>query len=254
MTEKGCLSCTKPQKLLDLLRDRGKLSQRKARLFAVAMCRQVWPLLTDERSRRAVEVAERHADGLADDEELFEAGHAARVAYSHIRNSPVASRGWSSQPIFIALAAAEAAITEREAVTKLSGWKVSVEEVLRGYAAGYAANVVHQYVSLATAGERESGAADLLRDIFGPWPFRAKPVIAEHVLAWDSGCVVKLATAIYEERSLPEGTLDSVRLRVLADALEEAGVTGPDILGHLRQQGGVHVRGCWPVDLLTGRT
>jgi hypothetical protein len=71
---------------------------------------------------------------------------------------------------------------------------------------------------------------------------------------WNDGCIVKLATAIYEERSLPEGHLDILRLGVLADAMEEAGVTDPDILGHLRQQGTVHVRGCFVVDLILGRS
>jgi hypothetical protein len=65
---------------------------------------------------------------------------------------------------------------------------------------------------------------------------------------------VRLATAIYEERSLPEGTLDGLRLGVLADALEEAGVRDQEILGHLRQQGAVHVRGCSVIDLLLGKT
>ena len=42
------------------------------------------------------------------------------------------------------------------------------------------------------------------------------------------------------------------RLPVLADALEEAGCTTEAILSHCRQPG-EHVRGCWVVDLLTGR-
>ena len=41
-------------------------------------------------------------------------------------------------------------------------------------------------------------------------------------------------------------------LRVLADALEEAGCTDADLLAHCRSGGG-HLRGCWAVDLLLGK-
>jgi hypothetical protein len=96
----------------------------------------------------------------------------------------------------------------------------------------------------------EAIQCDLLRDIFGN-PFR--PVmISPAVLAWHDGLVVRLAQAAYEERHLPAGTLDSGRLAVLADALEEASCTSEDILGHLRGPG-PHMRGCWPVDLVLGK-
>jgi hypothetical protein len=73
-------------------------------------------------------------------------------------------------------------------------------------------------------------------------PFR--PVSIDPTwLAWQGGTVPKLARAIYEERAFD-------RLPVLADALLEAGCDAADILGHLRQQGAVHVRGCWCLDLL----
>jgi hypothetical protein len=39
---------------------------------------------------------------------------------------------------------------------------------------------------------------------------------------------------------------------ILADALEEAGCDNADILAHCREPG-VHVRGCWVVDLIPAR-
>src|SRR5262249_28116970 len=89
---------------------------------------------------------------------------------------------------------------------------------------------------------REEGQAQaaLVRDIFGN-PFR--PVALDR--SWLSGngaAVVELAQAIYDERAFEQ-------LPALADALEEAGCTDPQILQHCRETGG-HVLGCWAVDLL----
>ena len=53
---------------------------RFARLYACWCVRRVWHLLTDERSRRAVEIAERYATGGATAAELDAAGEAARAA------------------------------------------------------------------------------------------------------------------------------------------------------------------------------
>jgi hypothetical protein len=50
------------------------------RLFAVWCGRQVEHLMADERSKEALNVAERHANGLATDEELAAAGAAAWAA------------------------------------------------------------------------------------------------------------------------------------------------------------------------------
>jgi len=129
--------------------------------------------------------------------------------------------------------------------------------------------------------------AALLREVFGnPWrqsvvPFQWVPK------DWLTPTVLSLAQAAYEER-LPDGTLDPVRLAVLADALEEAGCVGdspcrrcggrgeirsghpmswPDcgacggtgrvpvhpLLAHLREPG-PHVRGCWALDIVLGES
>jgi hypothetical protein len=90
--------------------------------------------------------------------------------------------------------------------------------------------------------------AKVLRDIFDN-PFRPVSVSP----AWQTAEVVALAEAAYDGRELPAGTLDLARLAVLADALEEAGCDQADLLGHLRGPG-PHVRGCWAVDLILGKS
>jgi hypothetical protein len=68
MTEAEWAVCEDPEKMLGFLR--GRASERKLRLYVAGCCRRIWHLLIDDRCRRAVEVAELHADGLADDDEL----------------------------------------------------------------------------------------------------------------------------------------------------------------------------------------
>jgi hypothetical protein len=92
------------------------------------------------------------------------------------------------------------------------------------------------HVSLATQ-------ASLIREIFGN-PLRGA-AIQPSWLDWNGGAVVRIAQGIDAERAFD-------RLPVLADALEEAGCTDPAILSHCRGPG-PHVRGCWVLDLLTGR-
>jgi hypothetical protein len=55
-----------------------------------------------------------------------------------------------------------------------------------------------------------------------------------------------LAQTIYDERAFD-------RLPVLADALEDVGCTDEVIIRHLRGPG-PHVKGCWAVDLLLGKS
>ena len=50
-----------------------------------------------------------------------------------------------------------------------------------------------------------------------------------------------------------DGTLDRARLAVLSDALEEVGCTDTALLSHLRSPG-PHVRGCWALDLVLGKS
>ena len=81
----------------------------------------------------------------------------------------------------------------------------------------------------------------MLRCLFGN-PFR--PVAVDP--GWLTSDVVALADGVYAERAFD-------RLPILADALQDAGCGNEDVLTHCRSEG-PHVRGCWVVDLLLGKT
>jgi hypothetical protein len=44
------------------------------------------------------------------------------------------------------------------------------------------------------------------------------------------------------------------RMPILADALQDAGCDNEDVLSHGRAEKATHVRGCWVVDLILGKT
>ncbi len=82
--------------------------------------------------------------------------------------------------------------------------------------------------------------AAFLRDIFGN-PFRPPVAFAPE---WRTDTAVSLAKQMYESREFSA-------MPILADALQDAGCDNEDILDHCRQPG-IHVRGCWVVDLVLG--
>jgi hypothetical protein len=222
MTESEWLECTDPQEMLAFLK--GKASDRKLRLFAVACCRRVWHLLTDERSRCLVEKVEQHADGSASvydvtnacdiHENAFAAydfkapGYAAMFAFSHFKQT-----AW------------EAA----EAIGRAAWWDSLPAD-----------DPIIAVVESASRNAEVEAQCQMLRCIFGN-PFR--PVAFDP--AWRTSSVVALAQSVYDDRAFDH-------LPILAEALEEAGCHDADVLGHLRQ-GGEHVRGCWPLDLILGK-
>ena len=92
--------------------------------------------------------------------------------------------------------------------------------------------------------QNDADLAVLLFDIFGN-PFR--PVAVDPGwLIWHGGLLVSIAQRMYDGRDFSD-------MPVLADGLEEAGCQDQDILGHCRS-GGEHVRGCWVIDAILGRS
>jgi hypothetical protein len=211
-----------PRLLLMYPGDQGSL--RKGRLFACACCRHVWSYLTDPRSREAVEVAERFAEGLASRAELK---HAKENALAASRETTLAGR------------VAYAAVSAASPTTPI--------DVL-GPALGAA-----RAASLSAETEETEAAwhCRLLRDLYHS-PFRRITLESDWLL-WGDGIVKQLAETAYTERIMPGGTLDNARLAVLADALEDAGCDNADILNHCREEGAVHVRGCFVLDLVLGK-
>lgn len=79
------------------------------RLFACRCVRQVWHLLTDERSRNIVEVAERYANGEAPSEAAWLAAWYAAAAWVRAEVSAVSAESAARQ----ARAALDAAINNQ---------------------------------------------------------------------------------------------------------------------------------------------
>ena len=228
MTEAEWLVGEDPDKMLSFLR--GKASDRKLRLFAVACCRRIWHLLTDERSRKAVEAGERLADGLVSEPKRRAIAEAAKhVDIDGTNNAADA-----------AYLAAEINSPPNHPDAK---WGIAFETMCM------AAYADPQYLQSRStdhgtryypADSIRQAHCDLLRDIFNN-PFR--PVAMKR--AWRTPEIITLARFIYENR-------DFNRMPELADALEKSGCTEAEILNHCRKAKG-HVRGCWVVDLILGK-
>jgi hypothetical protein len=92
------------------------------------------------------------------------------------------------------------------------------------------------------AGEGNARICAILRDVFGN-PFRKTKLDA----SWRTDTAVALARQMYESR-------DFGAMPILADALQEAGCDSEDILAHCRDANQLHVRGCWVVDLVLGKS
>jgi hypothetical protein len=287
------------------------VSARKLRLFACAVCRQAWdgavcpdclgamPTasecpnpecdggrvggLTDPRSRHAVETVERHADGLATDDEL-----AAACRFAGGVAGPSDDASWWA---YVWAAGGHVG----QASGRIECVPAAVQAALLRDVVGNPFRPTPRCQSCLGGGYVPTDRDDNTCDVCGGK--------GRHVpRRWLTPAVRALARACYDERDgeacgrcagtgtqtcpkcsgegcsvygiaangpctagdpcpdcggtgrvVTTGHLDPVRLRVLADALEEAGATDAQLISHLRSQG-THVRGCWVVDIIIGKS
>jgi hypothetical protein len=246
-------ACTDPLWALASLRVRGRASERKLLVFAVACCRRI---PHDPDTLRALGVAERLADGLAGAGECAAAEAGAREAAGRALElwEPEESRSWRRPskcrareigepdlPSRIVARLVSGEVNDAFRLAEVTAIDTAVVAGARAYDAATSLSPREAGRARAIAMTHEKAAqCRLLRDIFGN-PFRPAAVDP----GWLTPAVITMATAIYGERRFQD-------LPVLADALEDAGCNGTDLLAHCRG-GGEHAPGCWAVDALLGK-
>ena len=230
MTEAEWLATEKP---LDMLREYpAAWDVRKARLFWCACLRRNWAGLTDEEIRHLVQETEDQSEADMDwlpreFPYLFNQYQAANSGNGKFRYY-WAIRGFFGVPPDSLIRSVEllAPMTARMALINAgrAPWSADCAKLLAE--------------TEATEKERQ---CHLLREVFGN-PFRKVKL--------DTRCrtdtALALARQMYDSR-------DFSAMPILADTFEEVGCDSDDILDHCR--GAVpHVRGCWVVDLVLGKS
>jgi hypothetical protein len=226
MTEAEWLACATATPMLEFLQ--GKASDRKLRLFIAACYRRIWHLEfdglsrelvdLDEPTRQAVEAVERQAEevvirrepGPVIDDLQASIGQIARGMrcvegepyVNAVRRFAGAPTGLCGLAVFAAEeAAGTAALSTLHRPAASETAAPAAYEPPREPVPGPASDAER---ALEGAQEVESGVqADLLRDVFGPLPFRPVSIVRS-VLAWSDRRIVRLAQAIYDERRWKE--------------------------------------------------
>ncbi|AMV29419.1 hypothetical protein VT84_33805 [Gemmata sp. SH-PL17] len=217
----------------------GRASDRKLRLFVVACCHRLNHVGRDAWLARAVATTEALADGNAPPLEV-----AATLADAE---SVLVAAGGIATPIeaivFTLLLTPlryvkPYSVLDAKRVVTATSDAVGYEAI-----AGRGPDLEERDLSpFVPAKELEQAyQAILVREVFGN-PFRPVTFTSE----WGNDSALALAAQMYESR-------DFGAMPILADALQDAGCDDEDVLNHCRGHG-PHVRGCWVVDLLLGKS
>lgn len=249
MTQAKWQTSQDPSPMLEVIRDESKV--RKAWLCAIAFCRRIERYMTDARCRQAFAASEQFVEeAAADYASRFSKGPGDvgpnrndewRRAYD-AKNEAMAAHRYLDAVVAQAVCALpfnfNAGTPNMEAIRVARNsadvmGELATDDPERD-------RLVYDTARL----DEQLHQAIIVRCIFGD-PFR--PVVVDPAwLTWNGGTVVQLAQVIYDERAFD-------RLPILADALKDASCQDAAILDHCRGLG-PHVRGCWVVDLVLGKS
>ena len=194
-------------------------SARKKLLTFCGCCRCVWEHVTLECNRRAVEASERYADGLATPDELKEHWDATRF-------EPAVYHSW--------LLDVTGPARRDNFYLQLCPQTPEDNAALAAFHPVY----TREFQARVQAGWVACGV-----DVFGHFCHPGARIDPQ----WLTSDVLALARGIYAERAFD-------RTPILADALQDAGCDDEDVLAHCRDAARPHVRGCWVVDLVLGKS
>jgi hypothetical protein len=247
MTEAEWLACTQPDDLLEFLRDRA--SDRQFRLFMCACCRRFLALLPRKPAhdvrlcKKLVTYGEQFAEGLItweameaalDEREWANVSHDGYLAALAARQAVYKEVAGCPRPMLRGrnLIAHPASVASEYSRTVIGRLQANDET-----AKGRTPTVKKRTTTIA----EKRYQIQLLHDLFGN-PFRP---VSIHP-SWLTSTVVDLTEGIYSERAFDH-------MPILGDALQEAGCENEDLLKHC-QSDGPHVKGCWVVDMILGKS
>ena len=223
MTEAEWMADPDPAAMTEFVRRSG--NDRKLRLFACLCCRHVCEGIDRGATPPEIEVAELVAEGLEEARALEYARYRLEVRrYPSLRAANVLRAALSDNPL-------DAADRTSSSLIDFFVYRRLEQPDREGLPLD----------SPEWDKRVRRKLAAFLREIFGS-PFRSITMSS----SWLTSDVVGVARGIYDDRAFD-------RLPILADALLDAGCDNEDILAHCRSDG-PHVRGCWVVDLVLGKS
>jgi hypothetical protein len=218
VNSKTWATCNVPFDMVSFLTNRRVPNLRKARLFAVALCRMYWRRLPVAECRWLVETVEEYVEGEMGWADVCLARERAHEAYEQ----RFGTKPPTGSPSRLALLAATLRCSAQNA-----------REVFSTY--------VQLFPPLSFIRTEDARTCELVRCVCGN-PFSK----VKFAPAWRTSDAVALAQSMYDSRNFGA-------MPILADALQDAGCDNSDVLNHCRDANQVHVRGCWVCDLVLGK-